>query len=342
MAVAEKINPASGAGAGRANPVQLPVLYLLGQEPPAELRIGEGRVAWIPLSLLRWGERNPYQRKLRSIFVEEIRERLEPRALAVLEVVDRRDGKFWVKDGQHRVEGVSRRAAAARAPGHPYDPYLLCHIIVNESIQEEAHDARTMNVRRKGWDAYDSWKSALVEKDSFHVQVKGMLDRWHVEVPPPGGTYRSDERRSVLLAIGSVVNLCHRESGFELTEKVVEVLRNAWPTDNEAFTAVMLTGLAQFLAEQWEFVDDGKLVAALRRTSPLPMIEDARSMKANSRRAFSLSTFLCLVIEAEYNRTTHRNKLPGKAHLTYARSLPEWEGSRRRARQRQAAVTARG
>lgn len=339
MAVAEKQELAAPARGRTPTTTSLPVLYLMGQEPPAELRIGEGRVAWIPLSLLRWGERNPYQRKLRPTLVEEIRDRLEPRSLAVLEVVDRRDGKFWVKDGQHRVEGVSLRAAAAHAPGHSSDPYLLCHIIVNESIQEEAHDARTMNMRRKGWDAYNSWKSALVEKDPFTLQVKGMLDRWHVEVPP-SGPYRSDERRSILFAIGSVVNLCHRESGFELTEKVVEVLRNAWPQDNEAFTSVMLMGVAQFLAEQWEFVDDQKLVAALRKTAPAPMVDDARAMKANSRRAFSLSTFLCLVIEAEYNRTQHRNKLPGKAHLTYARSLPEWEMSRRRARQRQAAVAA--
>jgi hypothetical protein len=290
----------------------------LGEED-THRHLGEGEACWIPLSKLRWGPENPYQRDIRPHFVEKIVDNFSARSLGVLEVALRRDGNgfYWVKDGQHRCEAVTRM------PENSDDPALLCHVIVNESIEEEAADALQMNMQRKGWTAHAAWRAELVRKNPLSLAIRDMLDGLHIVVRDNAALQLDGS--STLVAIGAVVRLCVKPGGLPLCDRALNILNAAWPGEPEALSALMLDGMSIFLAEQGEFVDNSILIKTLKRSRrpALDLLEDAHSLRRPTSRC-SQAVYVALAVEHLYNSHQRTSKLPARTASTYKEALGGW------------------
>lgn len=297
-------------------------------------KLGEGHAEWLPIKELQWGAGNPYQRPLRPRMVAKIRDHFQVRSLGVFEVVNRGQGKgYWVKDGQHRAQAISEM------PEHQ-QKCVLCHVMVSESVRDEARETVVMNRDRAGWNAYALWRADVVAQDPDALRIKSMLDRWGIAVLPPG-SYQSDGRRSVLGAIATVRSLWGRqEIGPELVDRTLGLLKGAWPTETDALSNKLVMGMAGLLAAHWGEINEERVVKALQKTTAEDVIADARQLKGG--RNVSMLGTVSKVLQEHYDLGQQRLRLPDTSIKAYAVAIRNLEAEmvRRRKRQERVAATA--
>ena len=88
-------------------------------------------------------------------------------------IVGKRDGVFWVIDGQHRVAAAKRRSDIKTLP---------CLVFESASIAQEAQGFLDANTGRRPVFSTDKYRAALAADDSTAVKFNGICSRLGIRV----------------------------------------------------------------------------------------------------------------------------------------------------------------
>lgn len=202
--------------------------------------------AVIPLEELFVDKR--YQRPLTN-FWKDVRDKWNPAMVGTLVVAERPNGKFAVIDGQTRMEAMSELDL-------PNAPCLVYHSLRRE---EEAQLFADLQTKRRGMRTYDRFRAQLVAKDPDAKAIAKIAT-------DIGFSLSVNEDRYTLKAIAALEKLYRK--GEEHLEQVLEIIRDAWGTENkEAVSAELIAGVSWFLLQQ-ERVDADRLVERLSEVTP--------------------------------------------------------------------------
>lgn len=227
--------------------------------------INGGKPEWIALREL---EAHPdLQRSFDKRRGDKYATEFNPAALGVLTVVETKQGKRWLIDGQHR-----RYAALQFVDGDGTQQVrCLVHGVTDDA--EAAKLCRQLNDYKR-WHSLKGFLNRVVEKDPVAVEITAILARYRLRIA-------STRNEGTVQAVDALETIYARQRGPALLDAVVRLLWNAWGTDPDAFHAQLLRGVALFLGKYGTEVDETDLFRKMAKSgTPLALIGRARELKS--------------------------------------------------------------
>ncbi len=249
-----------------------------------------------------------YQRELREHLVRKIIREFDPDLLGLLVVVRDGDGGLWILDGQHRWLVLVELGYAT----------ALCEVLHDVPIARQARIFSGRNTRRIAPQPRDAFRADYVAHDHQAMAIMNILDR-HGYFTPFGSSKASARR---FVCVGALREV---HSWGEL-EPVVHLIREAWPADELATQAPILTGLAAVL-RVYPAVAQTELVRRLARHSATEVLRLARAEHANSRERRLWVHVAAVVVDMYNHGRTAAHRL-GAPHIPYD-AARQWKAPKR-------------
>lgn len=160
--------------------------------------IGGKNFALIPISSLEID--TGYQRRIKSKIKKMIRD--WNYELCDVIIVSYRDGKFYVVDGQHRVE------AAKQQKVDPDLTYLPCQVLLDMTREEEARRFLALNTSQTSASPHDTWNANLLLNDPTDMAIDRICRKWNIVVSDAYGNRAArlgdlQEARTIVRSCGA-------------------------------------------------------------------------------------------------------------------------------------------
>lgn len=203
-----------------------------------------------------------YQRSLQG-HVKTIAKDWNPTKCDPLKINFREDGKFYVWDGQHRLEAARMRGIK----------YLLCDIVVGLTQAQEAELFGCQGVGIKKPDPYDIFKANICSGEEVDTAIKNMCDRYDLLVN------RNNKRAGNLSCLTLARKIFEKGSeDREYFEWVLELLHkakwNEFPQSHCHRVVNSLYEIRKTYDEENAFIQR-KLLAYLKKTTPDDLLINA-------------------------------------------------------------------
>ena len=202
-----------------------------------------------------------YQRKLDLKRIDRLKRAYNRGACKAISLSRRSDGTLWVYDGQHTL-------ALAIAAGETE----VAAVIVDGDQQKEARWFLLMNgsgVTKAT--VRDRHRASVAMGDEVASGVDDLLDRYSVSIAKGGA------RAGATSAIGSI-NGWFRDSPERL-ERVFSVISSIWPTEDGAWTQVVMRGMWDVAADP-EQLDQVRMGLQKHKVTPRRVLDTAAGMQA--------------------------------------------------------------
>jgi hypothetical protein len=231
--------------------------------------------------------------------VDALRAEWEPAAIGTLLVSLRRDGRFAVIDGQHRM-------AAGVEEGMREFP---CRVYIDLNVEDEARLYRKFGTVH-AQTALDLFKSRLAEGGSSDTgrianEIQSAVESLGLRLSFRG---RGPGNIQAVTALEKT----YRRMGRDGLIAVITILKEAWDDDPAAFSMVSITGMTQFMLRYRKLINVSTLVRRLSKLEPLDVLSEARKSAKNLR--LDTGTTWGQKVREIYN-----HKLP------LHHRLPEWQ-----------------
>lgn len=174
-------------------------------------------------------------------------------------LVSYRDGKYWVVDGQHRVEVLKILGIET----------VLCQVLSGLSYEEEAAKFVKLNTEHKVLNANQKFHGKVEAKDSDALSIRDIMKQNNLTY----AKHLRGQNETVVSAIATVERIYNKKGSAHLN-RVLNILKQAWYGDNSAFNCAVMVGLSTFLSNS-RGVQDGILISTLERRMPNDIIVSA-------------------------------------------------------------------
>lgn len=206
-------------------------------------------------------------------------------------LVNRRDGSYWILDGQQHVE-------ALRGLGHT-DVEIMCWVYDGLSQTEEADLFVKLNTR-KAIERIARHNVQVTAEDTRATVVQMVADELGLKIQKGGGPG----------CIGAIttLNTIFDRYGEDTLRRSLRLLRDSFPEDPEAFDAQMVRGMSDVVHHYGSAIDDGELVQRLLslRRGAVDIKENAKTLQ-HTAHAPTATCCAAEIVEA-YNRRRRGSK----------------------------------
>ena len=170
-----------------------------------------------------------------------------------------RDGKYWVVDGQHRVEVLKLLGIET----------VLCQVLSGLTYEEEAAKFVKLNTEHKVLNANQKFHGKVEAKDSDALTIRDIMKQNNLTY----AKHLRGENETVVSAIATVERIYDKKGATHLN-RLLNILKQSWYGDKTAFNCSIMAGLSTFLSNS-RGVQDGILISALERRMPNDIIISA-------------------------------------------------------------------
>jgi hypothetical protein len=237
-----------------------------------------------------------YQRTVKRHVVSKIKQAFDPSAFSTIKVGRRKDGSFWIVDGQQRT-------TAAKELGHESVP---CDVFESRGASHEAEIFRLINGGRQNITRNELFKAALESGDTQSVEIVAAVERMGYAI----GLSSGSNARSNVIRQAAPLEKLYEIGKSEMIERVLRCISLAWSNDASATKSFVLTGLARFFKD-YPNADESRVVKALLEISPNQILrhaEDSRQLMGGNR-----DLVVSRVVAIQYNkRLSAKNRLAVK------------------------------
>lgn len=226
-----------------------------------------------------------YQRTVKRSVVAKIKKKYDKAAFGTVIVGKRKDGTFWVVDGQQRM-------TAAKEMGHKEVP---CSVIESNGSSHEAEIFRVINGGRQNISRNELFKAALEAGDMQSVEIVAAVERSGFAI----GLSAGSNAKPHVIRQAAPLERIYEWGKSPMIEKVLRCIKSAWADDASATKSFVLTGLAKFFRIYPE-ADEKRVVKAMCEVSPnhiLRHADDAKQLMGGNR-----DLVVSRVIAMQYNK----------------------------------------
>lgn len=225
---------------------------------------------YLPLSTLEICPQT--QRGMRLSHVNTIVAKFDADKLGYI-VVSLRDGRYYIVDGQHRVEALRKLGRTEHKV-----PVLLYQGL---SVQEEADLYLGLQVRR-GANSYDTFRIQMTSGDPVACDIDRIVRAQGLVVSPlskNGGIAAVSSLRFVYKGAGLL-----KKDSPSLLARTIKVLKSTWGVEYTAFDGILIRGMGLVLARYASNVSDDDIARILSKQHPTKLLAGAKAMKEVMRR----------------------------------------------------------
>ena len=193
----------------------------------------------------------PYQRALNMNRVKHYVNKFDYDVLGV-PLVNYREGKYYVIDGQHRIEALKIKGIKT----------VLCQVLVGLNYEDEARKFVKLNSDRQPLSANQKFAGRVESGEEIANKIVEILKSNGFDYNRNSGI----RKENCIGCISCVVKIATNK-GLKHLDKVLRVLRNAWYGTETSLSRDLIQGLSTFLAE-YPRADEKTLVSALEKLVP--------------------------------------------------------------------------
>lgn len=175
-------------------------------------------------------------------------------------LVSFRDGKYWIVDGQHRVETLKLLGIDT----------VFCKVLTGLSYEEEATKFNKLNTARRILNANDKFHSRVESKEKDAITIREVLNHNNLTYANCKACNGFDKVSAI-----TVVENIYRDGGAKHLERVLNILKEAWYGEPSAFGGDIMQGLSTYLRHS-RGIKDGILISCFERKMPKDVIRAAR------------------------------------------------------------------
>lgn len=214
-------------------------------------------MAWLDAKLLDVDHR--YQRPLQATHARKIAATFRWADFQAITVTDLGNGRYAAIDGQHRL-----RAALSI----PEITDIPCYIVAKAGIAEQARTFLAINGSHQPVSQLEKFRAGLTAGDADYLAVDAIMREEGVAFV---GTQKPTAMRTK--AVGRIMRI-YRTQGLQVLRKTLRAAAQAWPTEPEAFAALILTPLARVFWIGKGLIPVEKAVPLLVTLKPTRFIAD--------------------------------------------------------------------
>lgn len=191
--------------------------------------------------------------------IEDIVKNYNPRALGVIIVNKREDGRYYVTDGQHRVEALKIKGIS----------HVPCLVQEGMAIEEEAEQFNRLNVHRGPVPLIAVFKARITAKDPEALKIKETIAK-------SGHRIDFTHTKNGIYAIGAILKV-YNSGGCEAISEVLKIINLAWIGEREALKGEVIKGVYRFISayKTEKAYDSKKLLSKLQKTPVTVLLRKA-------------------------------------------------------------------
>lgn len=174
-------------------------------------------------------------------------------------LVSFRDGKYWIVDGQHRIETLKLLGIDT----------VFCKVLTDLTYEQEAAKFNKLNTARRILNANDKFHSRVESKERDATTIRDVLEKNKLTYSKRPCKDGYDKISAI-----TVVENIYRDGGEKHLNRVLNILKEAWYGEPSAFGCDMMQGLSTYLRNS-RGVKDGILISCLERKLPKEVIATA-------------------------------------------------------------------
>lgn len=271
------------------------------EEMPSKKVFASGEIVWLPIAKLNVD--HSYQRRPVPKWAKHIADNFDPDLFGVIWVNRRKDGTYWVIDGQQRITAVRDYL------GWGDDQLVPCMLVQRDGAANEAKDFTGINTERRGVRPNDAFFARIVAKETTAVNVKNIIEELGLQVSRSGG----DGCVAALKACEYVywgARSGPRGGAFPwLLRDALRCIVEAWGHERVGLSAPIIKAMGQILRLVPD-IEKIRLVTAMSKYpgGPTGLIADSRS-KSRMDRVSSPAALADLIV-SYYNKGLRTNKIP--------------------------------
>lgn len=247
----------------------------------------KSNLTMLPTSKLRSTE---YQKSINNTQVSYIVSNFDVRLFDPIIVSKRRDGFYYVIDGQHRLQACKRMKKKE----------IPCFIVDATSKEEEAKLFRLINCKsaKRAANPCDDYNAALIAEDVETTAINTIISRWMFKV-------NSHKEDNCICAV-STLRWIYKHFGEQLLNVEMEILRKAYNGISVSLQSNFLKGLAYFLDanKKNKYFDLSCFIQKLKQSDPQNILREL-----NGRTRISLDFLAVNLFTNIYNYHKKTNRI---------------------------------
>lgn len=203
----------------------------------------------------------PYQQpRLNMLRAKSIAKSFDRTKLGAL-TVSKRNGIFYVVDGQHRL-------VASKISG---EKDLMCLIIEGLTYAEECLRFANQSENVKPVESNHKFNALIEAEDSTALKIKATVNAAGVEL-----SCEKSKAPNRIIAISTIQSI-FRQCGEENLSRTVRLIKETWDGETKSFDKEMLSGISLFLKTYGLEILDKKFVSQLQNIAPISIIREGNS-----------------------------------------------------------------
>lgn len=214
--------------------------------------------------------KDAYQRPLDEALVRKIVAHWNP-DLMNLPKVSRRDGKYYVFDGQHTIE-------ALKLKNNGKDLDIPCRIYSGMTYEDEARLFAAQNGISKNVTTMQKLRALYEAKDPDVVRVTDIVIEYGYADPIKNNSNNCPNGFRTLPSALKIYEKC----GEGRLRQVLKIITGAWGNDKNGCRSGILNGINIVLSLYMGEFKEADLINSLKRVSPVKLYADAKADTAHS------------------------------------------------------------
>ena len=214
--------------------------------------------------------KDTYQRPLDEALVRKIVAHWNSN-LMNLPKVSRRDGKYYVFDGQHTIE-------ALKLKNNGKDLDIPCRIYSGMTYEDEARLFAAQNGISKNVTTMQKLRALYEAKDPDVVRVTDIVIEYGYADPIKNNSSNCPTGFRTLPSALKIYEKC----GEGRLRQVLKVITGAWGNDKDGCRSGILNGINIVLSLYMGEFKEADLINSLKRVSPVKLFADAKADTAHS------------------------------------------------------------
>lgn len=229
-----------------------------------------------------------YQRKVNKNMIKKISEKYDRHLLDAIRV-SKRDGKYLVLDGKHRVTAIKEHLGDD-------DTKVWCQVFTDIETYEEEALLFTLQQSSRKLSAIDNYNARIEARDELMLLIQNVveLNGFHINA------LKEDYNIGCVSALEKIA----KEYDVEILSKALRIISETWNGNKPYLTGPIIRGLVEIIYTFDEQFDEKIFIKSLSRISITQLKRDATL--GNTSKEYSIAML-------NYYNSSTRKKLDIKS-----------------------------
>lgn len=214
-----------------------------------------------------------YQRPVDYRRVKKIVSGFNPQLVNPIKV-SKRDGKYYVFDGQHTLRALVLRNGDKDLP-------VECKVYEGLTKEQEAKLFSEQNGFSKGVDINAKLKALYIAGDVSIIELKEGIEKAGFIFD-----FSSSKANRKIVCCRAVYDI-YRKSSIETLQKVLQIILEAWSGESDSVRKEIINGIYLFHITYEGEYNEQTLVEKLRKTAAVKIVRDGTASISGGNRRFA-------------------------------------------------------